>query len=152
MKNSASKQLDLFADTPRVVRPKDPRLDEALLLKELADTRREVRNLTVMVMRPDVSADEREVIHNLERSARAQVKMGIKALQYCGVQPKSCSEEGETYRSRSGPTRSITSTLLSIMSRRLASFSWPIASAGTPTRSSLRKKLIIWVALAGPMG
>jgi len=88
MKNSASKQLDLFADTPRVVRPKDPRLDEALLFKELADTRREVRNLTVMGMRPDVSADQREIIHNLERSARAQVKMGIKALQYCREQQR----------------------------------------------------------------
>jgi hypothetical protein len=69
-------------------KPKDPRLDEALLLKELADTRREVRNLTVMGMRPDVSADEREIIHNLERSARAQVKMGIKALQYCSDETK----------------------------------------------------------------
>ena len=69
-------------------KPKDPRLDEALLLRELADSRREVRNLTVMGMRPDVSADQREIIHNLERSARAQVKMGIKALQYCREQQR----------------------------------------------------------------
>jgi hypothetical protein len=83
MKNPASKQLDLFADTPRVVGPKDPRLDEALLLRELANSRQEVRNLTVIGMRPDLSADQRELIHNLERSARAQVKLGIKALWYC---------------------------------------------------------------------
>jgi hypothetical protein len=88
MKNPASKQLDLFADTPRVVGPKDPRLDEALLLRELADTRREVRNLTVIGMRPDVSADQREIIRNLERSARARVKMGIMALQYCREQKR----------------------------------------------------------------
>jgi hypothetical protein len=51
-----------------------------LLLKELANTRREVRNLTVMGMRPDISADQREVIRQLERSARAQVKLGLRAL------------------------------------------------------------------------
>jgi hypothetical protein len=90
MKQLAPQQLDLFAHVPPAVvgKPKDPRLDETLLLKELADTRREVRNLTVMGMRPDVSADEREVIHNLERSARAQVKMGIKALRYCREQQR----------------------------------------------------------------
>jgi hypothetical protein len=88
MKNPASKQLDLFADTPRVVGPKDPRLDEALLLRELADTRREVRNLTVIGMRPDVSADQREIIRLLERSARARVKLGQQALQYCREQQR----------------------------------------------------------------
>ncbi len=88
MKKLAPQQLDLFADVPPAVvgKPKDPRLDETLLLKELADTRREVRNLTVMGMRPDVSADQREIIPLLERSARARVKLGIKALQYCREQ------------------------------------------------------------------
>jgi len=68
MRKLAPQQLDLFADVPPAVagKPKDPRLDEALLLRELADTRREVRNLTVIGMRPDVSADQREIIHNLE--------------------------------------------------------------------------------------
>jgi hypothetical protein len=60
-----------------------PRLDEALLLKELANTRREVRNLTVMGMRPDLTAKEREIVPLLERSARAEVKLRIKALRYC---------------------------------------------------------------------
>lgn len=86
MNNPASKQLDLFADTPRGVGPKDPRLDEALLLRELADTRQEVRNLTVMGMRPDVSANEREIICLLEKSTRARVKLQQKALQYCREQ------------------------------------------------------------------
>ncbi len=90
MKKLAPQQLDLFVDVPRVVavggKPKDPRLDEALLLRELADTRQEVRNLTVIGMRPDVSADQREVIRLLERSARARVKMGIMALWYCREQ------------------------------------------------------------------
>jgi hypothetical protein len=71
------KQLDLFADVPPAVagRPKAPPLDEAQLERRLANTRLEVRNLTVIDMRPDLSADQRELIHNLERSARAQVKL-----------------------------------------------------------------------------
>jgi hypothetical protein len=36
-----------------------------------------------MGMRPDISADERDVIRQLERSARAEVKLRIKALVYC---------------------------------------------------------------------
>jgi hypothetical protein len=81
MKDPSSQQLDLFADTPPVVGPKDPRLDEALLLKELADTRREVRKLIVIGMRPDLPSDKRELIHNAERSPRAEVKLRIKALR-----------------------------------------------------------------------
>jgi hypothetical protein len=86
MKNPASRQLDLFADTPRVVGSKEPRLDEALLERKLANTRQEVRNLTVIGMRPNLSADQRELIHNAERSARAEVKLRIKALRYCREQ------------------------------------------------------------------
>jgi hypothetical protein len=84
MKKHSPKQLDLFADVPPadVGKPKDPRLDEALLQRKLADTRQEVRNLTVMGMRPDLSADKRELIRNGERSARAEVRLRIKALQY----------------------------------------------------------------------
>jgi hypothetical protein len=86
MKNHSPKQLDLFADVPpagaNVGKPKDPRLDEAQLQRDLADTRQEVRNLTVMGMRPDLSADKRELIRNAERSARAEVRLRIMALQY----------------------------------------------------------------------
>jgi hypothetical protein len=90
MKNPASKQLDLFADVPPALagKPKAPRLDEALLERKLANTRQDVRNLTVIGMRPNLSADKRELIHNLERSARAEVKLRIKALWYCREQQR----------------------------------------------------------------
>jgi hypothetical protein len=88
MKKLAPQQLDLFADVPPAVagKPKAPPLDEALLLRELANSRQEVRNLTVIGMRPNLSADKRELIHNAERSARAEVKLRIKALWYCREQ------------------------------------------------------------------
>jgi hypothetical protein len=50
--------------------------------KDLASTRQEVRNLTVMALRPDLSPEKRELIRNLERSARAEVKLWVKALVY----------------------------------------------------------------------
>lgn len=62
--------------------PEKPPVTEALLLREIADTRREVRNLIVIGLRPDVSEDHRELIRNLERSARVQVKLLLKALAY----------------------------------------------------------------------
>jgi hypothetical protein len=84
--------LDLFADVPpaeaNVGKPKDPRLDEPQLLRKLAETRQIVRNLTVMGMRPDLSAKERELVPLLERSARAEVRLRIKALQYCREQQR----------------------------------------------------------------
>ena len=62
--------------------PERPAVTEALLLRELADTRREVRNLIVIGLRPDLPEDRRELIRNAERSARAQVKLLLKALAY----------------------------------------------------------------------
>jgi hypothetical protein len=67
---------------PMDLAPVKPAVTGALLLRELADARQEVRNLVVMGMRPDVSEEEREVIRNLERSARAKVKLSFKALAY----------------------------------------------------------------------
>ena len=52
------------------------------------DAHREVRNLIVMGMRPDLSAKVRELVPLLERSARAEVKLRIKALQYCREQQR----------------------------------------------------------------
>ena len=49
---------------------------------KLADARREVRNLTVMRMRPDLRPDQLAAVHLLERSARAEVKLRKKALDY----------------------------------------------------------------------
>jgi hypothetical protein len=42
----------------------------------------------VLGMRPDLPADERELIHNAEWSARAEVKLRIKALRYCREQQR----------------------------------------------------------------
>ncbi len=50
--------------------------------RELANTRREVRNLQVLAMRPGHSAEELETIRKLERSARAEVKLRVKALEH----------------------------------------------------------------------
>jgi len=66
----------------------DPRFDEPLLLRKLANTRQDVRNLVVLGMRPDLPADKRELTHNAERSARAEVKLRIKALRYCREQQR----------------------------------------------------------------
>lgn len=52
------------------------------LRQALADAKQEVRNLTVMGMRPELSDQKRAVIRQLERSARAEVKLRQKALNY----------------------------------------------------------------------
>ena len=46
------------------------------------DARQEVRNLTVMAMRPDLLPDKRELIKALERSARAEVRLRLKHLRW----------------------------------------------------------------------
>ena len=56
--------------------------DLQTLRQELKDARQEVRNLIVMAMRPDISPAKAELIRNLERSARAEVKLRLKALRY----------------------------------------------------------------------
>ena len=57
-------------------------LDLKVLQTKLADARQEVRNLTGMQMKPNQSAEKLALLHNLERSARAEVKLRIKALEY----------------------------------------------------------------------
>jgi hypothetical protein len=52
------------------------------LRRELKDTEREVRNLSVMGMRPDLTAHKRDIIRQLERSARAEVQLRVKALEH----------------------------------------------------------------------
>ena len=56
--------------------------DLKMLQQKLDDARREVRNLTVMQMKPGYSPEKLTLLHNLERSARAEVKLRIKALEY----------------------------------------------------------------------
>jgi hypothetical protein len=57
-------------------------LDLKVLQTKLADARQEVRNLTVMGMAPNLTPEKATLIRNLERSARAEVKLRIKALEY----------------------------------------------------------------------
>jgi hypothetical protein len=54
--------------------------------RELKNTRQEVRNLQVMQMRPGQSAEKLKLLADLERSARAEVKLRLKALAYAKSQ------------------------------------------------------------------
>jgi hypothetical protein len=56
--------------------------DFATLRLKLADARQEVCNLAVMAMRPDLSPAKLELVRQAERSARAEVKLRVKALAY----------------------------------------------------------------------
>lgn len=62
--------------------------DLKILQTKLADARQEVRNLTVMQMKPGYSAEKLELLRNLERSARAEVKLRVKALEWAQSQIK----------------------------------------------------------------
>jgi hypothetical protein len=56
--------------------------DVARLEEQLKDLREEVRSLVVLGMRPDLLPDEVAFIRSLERSARAEAKLLLKALQH----------------------------------------------------------------------
>jgi hypothetical protein len=56
--------------------------DMKLLERKLADARQKVRNLTVMVMNPRYAPEKREILHQCERSARAEVKLRLMAIEY----------------------------------------------------------------------
>jgi hypothetical protein len=70
--------------------------------RELKNTRQEVRNLQVMQMRPAQSAEKLAHLADLERSARAEVKLRLKALAYARSQldkpSRSKPAEGEARR------------------------------------------------------
>ena len=55
----------------------------------LDGVRQEVRNLQVLQMRPGHSPEKLEFLRNLERSARAEVKLRQKALQYAKANQQS---------------------------------------------------------------
>jgi hypothetical protein len=65
-----------------------PRKNEHLqdLERELKGVRQEVRSLQVMQMRPGQSARKLRFLADLERSARAEVKLRLKALEYAKSQ------------------------------------------------------------------
>jgi hypothetical protein len=61
--------------------------DDLLTLeRELKGVRQEVRNLQVMQMRPGQSAQKLRFLADLERSARAETKLRLKALEYARSQ------------------------------------------------------------------
>lgn len=64
------------------------RRDESQLEEELSELRQEVRSLVVLGMRPDLLPDESAFVRRLERSARADVNVLLKALQHIREQPK----------------------------------------------------------------
>jgi hypothetical protein len=55
--------------------------DLLTLERKLKGVRQEVRNLQVMRMRPGQSAKKLKLLADLERSARAEVKLRLKALE-----------------------------------------------------------------------
>ena len=65
--------------------------------RELKNTRQEVRNLQVLQMRPGQSAEKLAHLADLEGSARAEVKLRIKALAYARsqVDPPSIPKQAE---------------------------------------------------------
>lgn len=79
----------------------EPKPDLATLERELKGVRQEVRNLQVMQMRPGQSAAKLAHLADLERSARAEVKLRIKALAYARSQvdqPSSPKQEDTARR------------------------------------------------------
>ena len=64
--------------------------------QSLYSVRQEVRNLTGMSMQPDQPPDQPPVIKDLERSARAELKLRLVALKHAN---------GEQIRARLHPER-----------------------------------------------
>ena len=56
--------------------------DLPTLQQELKDARQEVRNLQVLALDPSLPPEKAELVRNLERSARAEVKLRQKALAH----------------------------------------------------------------------
>lgn len=81
-----------------------PNPDLQTMERELRNTRQEVRNLQVMQMRPGQSAADLKLLNDLERSARAEVKLRVKALAQASSQQREASQASPTgtYRPRAG--------------------------------------------------
>lgn len=56
------------------------------LEQKLRAARQEVRNLQVMAMQPGQSAEKLKLLADLKRSARAEVKLRLKAIQHAKSQ------------------------------------------------------------------
>jgi hypothetical protein len=68
------------------------RRDVAQLEEELRELRQEVRSLVVLSMRPDLLPDEAAFVRSLEQSARADVKVLLKACSTSGSNKGSTSK------------------------------------------------------------
>jgi hypothetical protein len=55
----------------------------------LASVRQEIRNLVVMGLDPNQPPDQASLIRNLERSARAELRLMVLALRYAEEQGRS---------------------------------------------------------------
>ena len=57
-------------------------VDLKTLQQEMKDCRQEVRNLTILGMRPGLTPEKKAHLHLMERSARAELKLRQKAIDY----------------------------------------------------------------------
>jgi hypothetical protein len=73
------KQLNLFEFSRRAVGvPAKP----AAARVTIADTRRMLHTVQVMQMQPGKSPERLEMLHQFERSCRAEIKLRLRAIEY----------------------------------------------------------------------
>jgi hypothetical protein len=56
--------------------------DLKTMQQEMQNCRQEIRNLTIMGMRPGLTREKKALLHDLERSARTELKLRHKAIEY----------------------------------------------------------------------
>jgi hypothetical protein len=56
--------------------------DLKTMQQEMQNCRQEIRNLTVMGMKPGLTLEKKAFLLDLERSARAELKLRHKAIEY----------------------------------------------------------------------
>ena len=56
--------------------------DLETLQQKMRECRQEIRNLTIMGIKPDLTLEKKAFLHDLERSARAELKLRHKAIEY----------------------------------------------------------------------
>jgi hypothetical protein len=56
--------------------------DMEMMQRKLNTARQELHNLQVMQMRPGQCAKKLELLYNLERSCRAEIKLRLRAIEY----------------------------------------------------------------------
>ncbi len=56
--------------------------DLKTMQRKMQNCRQEIRKLTIMGMKPGLTPEKKAFLHDLERSARAELKLRHKALEY----------------------------------------------------------------------